>query len=79
MKISKLTTFYENIDQYRPFERVRKLKKLTNNFDNALMNSLELDFFQYYINKMEKITIESNRYDVKKGDGMWWHDTDTVM
>ena len=66
MKISKLTTFYENIDQYRPFERVRKLKKLTNNFDNALMNSLELDFFQYYINKMEKITIESNRYDVKK-------------
>ena len=66
MKVSKLTTFYENIDKYRPFERIRKLKKLTDNFDNSLMDSLQLDFFHYYIDKMEKMTIDTNEYDIKK-------------
>ena len=66
MKASKLTKFYENIDTYRPYERVRKLKKLTENFNNSLMESLQLDFFLYYLDKMEAMTIETNLYDNEK-------------
>ena len=66
METTKLINFYENIDQYRPFERVRKLKKLTDNFNNQLMDSLELDFFQYYVDKMEILTIETGKYEIKK-------------
>ena len=66
MKSSKLTKFYDNIDKYRPFERVRKLKKLTDNFNNGLMESLQLDFFLFYLDKMETMTIESNLYDSEK-------------